>query len=498
MSTKNYLLFDFGASNGRAIIAQFDGKKFTLEVIHRFDNIEVLASGTRYWDILHLYNELLKGIKIAVNKYKDIRSMGIDTWGADCCFLDKNGRLVSNPVSYRDEKRYIDADKVFEIMPKRQLFELTYGPVAPENDLFHLYSLKLRNALEISVGKKFLSMADTLNYLLTGKITNEFTRMTMSILFNQRKGVLEKKILNKMGFPIEWFPRMVQPGDSIGNLSKEVTAELEIDPIEVVVPATHDTASAIAGIPVTVDKNWAFISTGTWAVMGQRTEEQMVSDEIMEAGFANEGGVGVPNIFMTEMVGLWIIQQCRDRWIKDDGKDISWDEIIKAASGAKPFKAFIDISAEEFARLQPNMPELIELHCKTKGQDVPRGMGEISRCVFESLAVRFKYNFSIMEKITGQKNEILYMVGGGVQNKLLCQWTSDATGMPVTAGPVEATSVGNLLMQLKGTGEIKNLVEGRLIAANSSEIVNYEPVNQKDWDCAYERYLSICNDKSIH
>ncbi len=491
MSTKNYLIFDFGASNGRALIAQFDGKRFTLEIIHRFDNVEVLASGVRYWDILHLYNEVLASIKIAVHKYKDIRSIGIDTWGADCCFLDKNGRLVSNPVSYRDEKRYIDADKVFEIMPKRQLFELTSGPVAPENDLFHLFSLKSRGATEISVGKTFLSIADTLNYLLTGKITNEFTRMTMSILFNQRKGALEKKILNKMGFPIEWFPEMVQPGDSIGNLSKEVTVELEIDPIEVIVPATHDTASAIAGIPVTVDKNWAFISTGTWAVMGQRTEDQMVSVDIMEAGFANEGGVEVPNIFMTEMVGLWIIQQCRKKWIKDSGKDISWDTITKAASNAKPFKAFIDISDEEFAQLQPNMPELIKLHCKTKGHDIPKGIDEISRCVFESLTMRSKYNFSLMEKMTGQQNEILYIVGGGVQNKLLCQWTSDATKMPVTAGPVEGTSVGNLIMQLKGTGEIKNLVEGRLIASNSSEIVNYEPVNQKDWDYAYEKYLNI-------
>ncbi len=491
MVTRNYLIFDFGASNGRAFVARFDGKKFDLEVIHRFDNIEVLLMGTRYWDILHLYNELLKGIKIAVNKYKDIRSIGIDTWGADCCFLDGNGKLIANPVSYRDEKRYIDADKVFKIMPKRQLFELTRGPVAPENDLFHLFSLKSRGATEVSVGKTFLSIADTLNYLLTGKITNEFTRMTMSILFNQRKGVLEKKILDKMGFPIDWFPRMVQPGDSIGNLSKEVAAELEIDTVEVIVPATHDTASAIAGIPVTVDKNWAFISTGTWAVMGQRTEDQMVSEDIMEAGFANEGGVEVPNIFMTEMVGLWIIQQCRKKWIKDSGKDISWDDIIKTASGAKPFKAFIDISAEEFTKPQLNMPEIIQFHCKEKGQNVPEGIREISRCVFESLALRFKYNFNLMEKMTGQQNEILYMVGGGVQNKLLCQWTSDATKMPVIAGPAEGTSVGNLIMQLKGTGEIKNLVEGRLVAANSSEIANYEPVNQKDWDYANEKYLSI-------
>jgi rhamnulokinase len=491
MVTKNYLIFDFGASNGRALVAQFNGEKFELEVIHRFENIEVFAAGTRYWDILHLFNETLKGIKIAVNKYKDIRSIGIDTWGADCCFLDKNGKLLANPVSYRDEARYEDADKVFEVIPKRELFELTSGPVSPENDIFHLYSLKLKNATEISAGKTYLSITDALNYLITGKAVNEFTRLTMSILFNQRKQRLEKKIIDKMGFSSDWFPKMVQPGDSIGKLSNEVCSELEIDPIEVIVPATHDTASAIAGIPVTVDKNWAFISIGTWAILGQRTEEQIVSDEIMDAGFANEGGVEVPNIFMTEMVGLWIIQQCRDRWMKDAGKDISWDEIVKAAESSKSFKAFIDISAEDFAQLQLNMPELIETHCESKNQNIPKTIGEISRCVFESLALKFKHNFNLMEKMTGQKNEALYMVGGGIQNKLLCQWTSDATRMPVTTGPIEGTSVGNLLMQLKGTGEISDLTEGRIIAANSSEIMHYGPVNPEIWENAYKEYIRI-------
>lgn len=491
MFSKNYLIFDFGASNGRATVAEFDGKKFSMEVIHRFENVEILATGTRYWNILQLYSELLTGIKLAVRKYGNIASLGIDTWGADCGFIDVNGKLISSAVSYRDEKRYIDAEQLFNIISKKELFELTCGPIAPENDLFHLHSLKLRGATEISIGKKFLSIADIFNYFLTGRATNEFTRMTMSILFNQRKGRLENKILDKVGFPIDWFPEMVQPGDNIGDISKEVCTELEIDPFPVIVPATHDTASAIAGIPVSAGNNWAFISTGTWAVMGQKTEEPMVSDDILEAGFANEGGVEVPNIFMTEMVGLWIIQQCRTKWIKDSGKDISWDQIVKAAGEAKPFGSFIDVSDEDFAQFQLNMPQTIEIHCESKVQDKPKSMGEISRCVFESLAMRFKHNFNNMEKLTGQKNEALYLVGGGARNELLCQWTSDATGMPVTAGPIEAASVGNLLMQLKGTGEIKNLEQGRELSANSSEIKKYEPINQKQWTDAYKKYLAI-------
>ena len=284
---------------------------------------------------------------------------------------------------------------------------------------------------------------------------------------------------------------MVFPGENIGNISQEGCKGLEIETIPVIAPATHDTASAIAGIPVKDDKNWAFISIGTWAIMGQRTEVQMVSDKILKAGFANEGGVEVPNIFMNEMVGLWIIQQCRDRWIKDTGKDITWDEIIEAAKSVKPFYAFIDISAEDFAQLQNNMPKFIQSHCKDRGQNIPEGIGEISRCIFESLAMRFRYNLSIMEKLTGQKNTILYIVGGGVQNKLLCQFIADALEMPVTAGPIEATSAGNLFMQLKGTGEISNLSEGRQISSNSSKIIDYEPKNKKVWGDAYERYLTI-------
>jgi rhamnulokinase len=491
MKKNNFLIFDFGASNGRAIVATFNGSRFDLDIVHRFDNIEISVAGTVYWDILQLYSNLITGIKLALKKYKKIVSLGIDTWGADGCFLDINGKLLANPISYRDESRYIDAKKLFDIISRKEIFELTCGPVSPENDLFHLYSLKLKNASEIYAGKKFLSIADILNYLLTGRITNEFTRLTMGLMFNQKIGRIEKKILEKVGFPIDWFSEIVQPGNNIGNIKADLCKELEISPIPVIVPATHDTASAIAGIPVTRDRNWAFISSGTWAIMGQKTEKQMVSDDILDAGFANEGGVEVPNIFMKEMVGLWIIQQCRARWIKDSGKNITYNEIEEAASIAKPFNAFIDISMEGFAQPKINMPEYIQTYCKEKGQNIPEGIGEISRCVYESLAMRFKHNNSLMEKLTSQKNEMLYLVGGGVHDKLLCQLSSNATSMPVIAGPIEATSIGNLLMQLKGTGEINNLIEGRQISANASEILNYEPKNQKDWSNAYERYLKI-------
>lgn len=491
MSKKNYLIFDFGASNGRAIVAEFNNGNFKLEVVHRFDNIEISAAGTLYWDILNLYSNLHTGIKLALKKFKNISSLGIDTWGADGCFIDKNGKLIANPISYRDEKRYSDADELFKTISKKEIFDLTCGPVSPENDLFHLYSLKIRNSSEIHIGKKFLSIADVLNYFLSGRLTNEFTRMTMGLMFNQRKGHIEEKILNKVAFSKDWFSEIVQPGDNIGYISKDVCKELEINPIPIIVPATHDTASAIAGIPETSNKNWAFICTGTWAIIGQKTEEPMVSDEILNEGFANEGGVEVPNIFMKEMVGLWIIQQCRNRWVEDIGKNISYNDIEEAARKAKPFSSFIDISADDFAQLQINMPGVIQEHCKTRGQNVPESIGEISRCVYESLAMRLKHNFLLMKRLTGQKNDILYMVGGGVRDRLLCQFTSDATAMPVTAGPIEATTVGNLLMQLKGTGEIKNLAEGRKISANSTNILNYEPKNQKAWDDAYEKYLKI-------
>ena len=492
MAYKNYLIFDFGASNGRSVIARFDGNKFGIEVTHRFDNIPVYATGTLYWDILRLYSELMVGIQSSVKKYKDITSMALDTWGADFGFIDSNGKLISNPVHYRDEKRKVDSDSLYKIIPRKELFELTGATIIPIFDLFHLYSLKLQNAPEFVNGDRFLTMPDIFNYFLTGRAYNEYTRITTTIMYNQKEDKLEDRIFDRLNLPKDIFPEIIKPGEGIDNISNKVCSELEIETIPVIAPAAHDTPSAVAGIPVvSKNKNWAFISMGTWCIIGKETESPIINDQAFNAGFSNEGGVEGLNLFVKNITGLWIIQQCREKWIKDSSRDISWDEIVKLSSDAEPFKSFIDVNDPIFSKPQVDMSETISKYCKEKGQGIPESIGEISRCIYESLAMQFKYDLNKLEKLTGKKIELLHLVGGGTQNKLLCQWTADATGIQAIAGPTETTSVGNLLMQLKASGEIKNLDEGRKISLNSSEVTNYKLKDGDRWSEEYSRYLKI-------
>ena len=492
MAYKNYLIFDFGASNGRAAVARFDGQKFDLETTHRFDNRPVYAAGTLYWDILRLYSELKMGLQYSVRKYKNIISMGLDTWGADFGFIDKNGKLISNPVHYRDEKRSNDANKLYKIISREELFKLTGAMINPIFDLFHLYSLKLQHATEFVNRDKFLTIPDIFNYFLTGETYNEYTRLTNSIMYNQKEKKWEDRIFDKLGLTKDIFPEIIMPGEKIGSISGDVCTELEIETMPVIAPVTHDTPSAVAGIPVAgKNKNWAFISMGTWCIIGQETKSPIINYETMKAGFSNEGGAEGLNLFVKNITGLWIIQQCRERWIKDEGSDISWDEIVKMSFSAEAFKSFIDVDDPVFSKPQVDMPKVLQEYCKNRGQNIPEGIGEISRCIYESLAMKFRHDLDALEKLTGDRIELLHLVGGEIQNKLLCQWTADVTGSPVVAGPTETTSVGNLLMQLKGTGEIKTLEEGRKISLASSKVTSYQPKDKNRWDEAYSRYLKI-------
>ena len=492
MASKNYLIFDFGASNGRSAIARFDGNKFDMEITHRFDNRPVYAAGTLYWDIHSLYSKLMIGIQSSVRKCKNIASMALDTWGADFGFIDKSGKLISNPVHYRDEKRKADSDSLYKIISRKELFELTGATISPIFDLFHLYSLKLQNAPEFVNGNKFLTMPDLFNYFLTGRAYNEYTRATTTIMYNQKEGRWENKIFDRLDLPRDIFPDIIKPGEKIDNISNKVCSELEIETIPVIAPAAHDTSSAVAGIPVvSKNKNWAFISMGTWCIIGKETESPIINDQAFNANFSNEGGVEGLNLFVKNITGLWIIQQCRGKWIKDSSRPISWEEIVKLSSTARPFKSFINVDDPIFTQPQVDMPETVSKYCEEKGQDIPESIGEISRCIYESLAMKFKHDLNKLEKLTGKKIELLHLVGGGTQNKLLCQWTADATGIPAIACPAETTSVGNLLMQLKASGDIKTLDEGREISLNSSEVTNYKPEDKERWDEEYSRYLKI-------
>lgn len=492
MASKGFLVFDFGASNSRAIVGNYDGKKIEMEVTHRFDNNPVFAAGTLYWDILKLYQELKNGIQASVKKYKNIKSLGIDAWGADFGMLDKNGKLIANPIHYRDKRRARDFESLLKIIPGYELFKLTGSSISPLFDLPHIYSLKLQNSPEILSGDKFLTMAGIFNYFLTGKTYNEFTRLTTSILFDQKSKKLVDIIFDKFDLPKNIFPPIILSGGIIGSVSDSIVKELEVNSIDVAVPATHDTASAVAGIPV-IDKykEWAFMSMGTWCCMGKETDNLLINEEIYNLGFLNEAGVEDKNLFVKNYNGLWVIQQCRDRWIKEKAEDITWKDIDKLYPVLEPFKTFINLDDPVFGQPQIDMPKIIVNYCKKTGQAVPESIGEISRCVYESLVLKFRYYVSLLEKFSGKKIELFHIVGGGIKNNLICKWMADATGIPVKAGPAETTSLGNVIMQLKAAGEISNLDEGRQISKNSSEVDYYIPENKEIWDVAYERYLKV-------
>ena len=486
MAKKHYLIFDFGASNGRATVAAFDGTWVQLDVTYRFDNRPVIAAGTLYWDILRLFSELKLGLQVSLRKYPDIAAMAIDTWGCDFGFIDRNGKLLGNPVSYRDKPRHDRSALLYQTLPRKELFQLSAGSTLEIMGLYQLFSFKCDAAPEMREGHRMLMIPDLLNYLLTGRPCNEYSNATMALVCDQNARTWEKRILTRLGIPDTILGEIVMPGEMIGLIQRQVCEELAIESIPVIAPATHDTASAVTGIPV-VDgsRNWAFISMGTWSIAGVETAKPIITDEAFESGYGNNAIADGRNMLVNYITGLWIIQQCREKWMAEAGSDISWDEIVRRSDAAGPATAYIDVDDEAFSLPQADMPGVVVAYCEKKGQHLMNSVGAVGRCVYESLVLKYRSNLETLEKLTGKKLEVLHLVGGGIQNHTLCQWTADAMGIPVIAGPTETTSVGNLLMQLRCTGEISTLEEGREISLRSSEVRRYESKSRTLWDEAF-------------
>lgn len=494
MGDKRFLIFDLGASSGRSIIASIDANRFVLEETHRFDNGPVLAMDTLYWDVLHLFSEMKEGLLKSVGGYGSVESLAVDSWGCDFGLIDGHGRLLGNPVTYRDMRRHERGDLLHQIMPEAELFSLAGTPLDRIMSIYQLFSFQFEGASEYQNAQHFLMIPDLLNYMLTGETCNEFTNATMTLMVDQTSRTWEPRILDRFGFNHSWFGELVEAGTTLGSLKPDIADELGLDPIKVVVPATHDTASAVSGIPVAPGFDpgaWAFISMGTWCICGVETAAPVITEEARLAGFGNEGCPEGKNMLVRNLVGLWIIQECRLRWQKAMHRQISWQEVVAATTAAEPFRSFVDVDDPRFGMVQPDMPATVQQYCRETDQPVPDSMGEIARCVFESLAMKFRGVLLDLERLTGVSIEVLHLVGGGIENKLLCAWTANAVGVPVVAGPTETTSVGNLIFQMKNAGVVSSVAEGRQYSRNSFDLKSYEPAGSSSWATEFVRYCDV-------
>ncbi|MBR3802759.1 MAG: rhamnulokinase [Clostridia bacterium] len=482
---KKVLAIDFGASSGRAIIGSFDGKKITLEEIHRFSNDPVSVNGTTYWDVLRLFHEIKQGL-IKAKSYGEISSIGIDTWGVDFGLIDKYGQLLENPIHYRDLRTKGMIEEADKAIPLRELYNMTGIQFMELNTVFQLLSLAKNRPHVLERADKLLFMPDLFGYMLTGKKTTEYSIATTSQLVDINTKSWSSEIFEKLGIEQNIMCDIVKSGTVLGELSDCVCEECGLDKIKVISVCGHDTQSAITAVPCP-DKQFAFISSGTWSLFGTELANPIVNDKAFEINVTNEGGYGESTGFLKNIIGLWLIQESRRQFARD-GKQYSYADLEREALAAKPFACFIDPDAPEFVP-HGNIPERIREYCRKTNQYVPETVGEIMRCIYESLAMKYRETFEKLCECTERDYEVIHVIGGGTKDTLLCQLTANACDRDVVAGPIEATVLGNIAVQLLASGDIKSIAEARQIIADSENVTKYCPKDTADWAEAYARYL---------
>jgi rhamnulokinase len=489
----HYLAVDLGAESGRTIIGQFDGSHLQLTENHRFPNgavsmPEFSGGSSLRWDILRLWGEMKNGICSAIRKDGlELASIGIDTWGVDYALLDRKGALISNPFNYRDKRTDGVMEKAFERISRKEIFEQTGIQFMPINSLFQLFSMVLDNSPELEQVERFLTIPDLLNFWLTGQDVCEFTNATTTQCYDPRERCWANPLLAALGIPGHIFPEVILPGTLLGPLSKSIAEELGTSAV-VVAPACHDTGSAVVAVPSEID-DFAWISSGTWSVMGTNLPEPLIDSRSLQYNFTNEGGIGGSYRFSKNIMGLWLVQDCRRTWA-NAGEALSYAELTSLASTAPALASIVDPDYPGF--LHPgDMPARVREFCRRTNQPIPESKGELVRCLLESIALKYRFVLERLELMTGRRISTIHIVGGGTKNQLLNQFTADATGRKVITGPVEATATGNILLQALALGHITSIEEGREIVRNSFEPSIYEPGDQAGWDEAYKRLIEV-------
>jgi len=489
-----FLAIDLGASSGRAVLGEFaDGGLKTTEV-HRFDNVPAKVAGSIKWDAVTLFHEIIEGLGRGVEQSGDCLSgVGVDTWGVDFGLLDENGWLLATPYHYRDKRTDGVMEWVFEMAPREKIFELTGVQFLQFNTLYQLAAMRYAGRPELERARTLLMMPDLFHYLLTGKESCEFTIATTTQFYNPAKGSWATELFEAIGLPAEILPPVSPPGTLLGEVLGEAAVALAKRAAPVIAPASHDTASAVAAAPAGAGSrpgSWAYLSSGTWSLMGIEVDEPIINDKALAANFTNEGGVGGTWRFLKNISGLWTIQECRRAWSEYEGREIGWDELDGWAESAEPLAAMIDVDHKSFLR-PGDMSRAIVDYCEATGQSAPNTKGGVVRCSLESLALKYRVVKDAIEDVSGHKIEVLHIIGGGSRNRTLNQMTADALGVPVLAGPVEAAAIGNLCVQAIAGGVIADLAGAREVIGNSFEVVEYEPGDTAVWDDALPCYLEL-------
>ncbi len=480
--------FDYGASSGRAMLGIYDGGKITLEEIHRFSNDPVNINGTLYWDVLRLFHELKAGIIECRKKgHGDISSIAIDTWGVDFGLLDKEGRLLENPIHYRDTRTDGIIDEVCEIIPKKEIYDRTGIQFMQFNTLYQLYAIQKDRPELLERADKMLFMPDLISYFLTGAKYSEYSIASTAQMLDIKTGDWDRDLLDKIGVPHHFLADIIDGGKIVGTLKEEICDEVGIEPIPVISVAGHDTGSAVMSAPANTD-NFAFLSSGTWSLLGTELKGPIVSEKAAELEYSNEGGFNRTIRFLKNIMGLWIYQDCRRQWNRE-GDIMTFDELEFGARKAKPFRSLIDPDNPDFYH-HGHMAEKVQEFCKRTGQPVPEEKPQIVRCIMESLALKYRHVYEGLEEVVGKRIPNLHIVGGGCKNAMISQFTANALGRTITTGPIEATATGNILAQLIALGYIEGMEEARQVTRNSFEIKEWHPEDTEKWDEVYNHFVN--------
>ncbi len=490
MESKNYIAVDLGAESGRVILGTVAEDKLSLEEIHRFANGPIEIKGSLRWDFQKLFSEIKAGIQKAVKHTEcPIACIAVDSWGVDFGLLDSNGQLLEAPYHYRDSRTDGMMNKAFDIIGKREIYDQTGIQFMQLNTIYQLLAMRLTDNPILEKAKTLLFTADLVAYHLCSKPYAEYTLASTSQLMNMTTGKWAIDIFDKLQLPQDIMPPVVEAGTIVGLLTDEIAAEIGCDSIPIAAVGSHDTASAVAAVPATADSNWAYLSCGTWSLLGVEISEPVINDQTFEFQFTNEGGINGTIRLLKNIMGLWLVQECRRHW-QSEGEDYSYAELTKKAQKAPAFGSYIDPAYPAF--LAPGqMPQKINEYLKQSGQETIDYKGMMIRSILESLALNYAWVLEQVEAVIGYYIDYVFIVGGGVQNGLLCQFTANATGKKVIAGPIEATASGNILMQAKAVGQVQSLEQIRQIVRNSFDVKEYLPQDTSVWQQQSKKYKFI-------